>query len=53
MDNNETNWDTGSHEGFYAYYEQQSLSPATFERFKATLRYLAAPESPSTRHRLH
>ena len=36
MDNNETNWDTGSHEGFYAYYEQQSLSPATFERFKAT-----------------
>jgi len=36
MDDKDAKWDTGSHEGFYAYYEQQSLSPATFERFKAT-----------------
>lgn len=35
MDDKDTQWDTGSHEGFYAYYEQQSLSPVTWERFKA------------------
>lgn len=27
-------WDTGSHEDFYKYYEQQSLKPATMERFR-------------------
>lgn len=36
MDDKSPKWDTSSHEGFYAYYEQQSLSQATFERFKAT-----------------
>jgi 2-polyprenyl-6-hydroxyphenyl methylase/3-demethylubiquinone-9 3-methyltransferase len=36
MDVKENKWDTSSHQGFYAYYEQQSLSPATIERFKAT-----------------
>jgi 2-polyprenyl-6-hydroxyphenyl methylase/3-demethylubiquinone-9 3-methyltransferase len=28
-------WDTGSHEDFYKYYEQQSLTPKTLERFRA------------------
>lgn len=28
-------WDTGSHEGFFKYYEQQSLTPQTLERFRA------------------
>jgi 2-polyprenyl-6-hydroxyphenyl methylase/3-demethylubiquinone-9 3-methyltransferase len=28
-------WDTGSHEDFYKYYEQQSLSPETLARFRA------------------
>lgn len=27
-------WDTGSHEDFYKYYAQQSLTPATLERFR-------------------
>lgn len=36
MTNNEGKWDTGSHKDFYAYYEQQSLSQETLERFKAT-----------------
>ncbi|PKO45792.1 MAG: hypothetical protein CVU31_11440 [Betaproteobacteria bacterium HGW-Betaproteobacteria-4] len=52
MDNKAPEWDTGSHEGFYAYYEQQSLSPATFERFKATrdtlLRLKARQEDTSS-----
>jgi ubiquinone/menaquinone biosynthesis C-methylase UbiE len=38
-------WDTTSHEDFYKYYEQQSLSPQTLERFRLTtemlLRHLA------------
>lgn len=29
-------WDTGSTAGFFRYYEQQSLSPATLERFRTT-----------------
>ena len=29
-------WDTGSHEDFYKYYERQSLSPETLDRFRAT-----------------
>lgn len=29
-------WDTSSHEDFYRYYEKQSLSEATLERFRAT-----------------
>ncbi|MBL8352963.1 MAG: class I SAM-dependent methyltransferase [Burkholderiaceae bacterium] len=29
-------WDTGSHEDFFKYYEKQSLSPQTMERFRAT-----------------
>lgn len=29
-------WDTGSHEGFFRYYEQQSLSPQTMARFRVT-----------------
>lgn len=33
--NPEPNWDTSSHEDFYKYYEQQSLSEATKERFRA------------------
>lgn len=28
-------WDTGSHEDFFKYYEQQSLTPQTLERFRA------------------
>lgn len=31
----EKSWDTGSHEDFYKYYEQQSLSPETYERFRS------------------
>lgn len=29
-------WDTSSHNDFFTYYEQQSLSPETAERFRAT-----------------
>lgn len=29
-------WDTSSHEDFYQYYKNKSLSPATMERFGAT-----------------
>lgn len=29
-------WDTSSHNEFYAYYEQQSMSPETIQRFRAT-----------------
>jgi ubiquinone/menaquinone biosynthesis C-methylase UbiE len=29
-------WDTGSHQDFYKYYERQSLSPQTMERFQST-----------------
>lgn len=28
-------WDTSSHEDFYKYYEQQSVSPQTLQRFQA------------------
>lgn len=28
-------WDTGSHEAFYRFYEQQSLKPETLQRFEA------------------
>jgi ubiquinone/menaquinone biosynthesis C-methylase UbiE len=31
----EQQWDTGSHEDFYKYYEQQSLTPQTVARFQA------------------
>jgi 2-polyprenyl-6-hydroxyphenyl methylase/3-demethylubiquinone-9 3-methyltransferase len=31
-------WDTGSHEEFYAYYQRQSLKPETMERFRAACR---------------
>lgn len=42
-------WDTGSHEDFYKYYEQQSLKPETMERFRAACETLlrihgAAPQ---------
>jgi len=33
-------WDTGSHEDFYKYYEQQSQSPETMERFRRTTEIL-------------
>lgn len=33
--NNEQQWDTGTHEDFFKYYEQQSLTPQTLERFRA------------------
>lgn len=33
-------WDTSSHQDFYAYYEKQSLSPKTLERFRATTEVL-------------
>jgi len=33
-------WDTSSHEDFYKYYEQQSLSPQTLERFRLTTEML-------------
>jgi 2-polyprenyl-6-hydroxyphenyl methylase/3-demethylubiquinone-9 3-methyltransferase len=36
MNEKEPQWDTSSHKDFFAYYEQQSLSPATFDRFKTT-----------------
>lgn len=43
------NWDTGSHEDFYHYYEKKSLSPTTMERFRATtdtlLRLYGTPEA--------
>lgn len=29
-------WDTSSHEDFYRYYEKNSLSPTTMERFRST-----------------
>lgn len=29
-------WDTSSHEDFFKYYEQQSLSPQTMARFRST-----------------
>ena len=29
-------WDTSSHDEFFKYYEQQSLSPKTMERFRST-----------------
>ena len=42
-------WDSSSHEDFYRYYEKQSLSSATLERFKATtdtlIRLLGRPVS--------
>jgi ubiquinone/menaquinone biosynthesis C-methylase UbiE len=31
-----TDWDTSSHSDFFRYYEQQSLSPTTLERFRST-----------------
>jgi 2-polyprenyl-6-hydroxyphenyl methylase/3-demethylubiquinone-9 3-methyltransferase len=31
----EKSWDTGSHEDFYKYYEHQSLTPETHERFRS------------------
>lgn len=40
-------WDTGSHEDFYQYYERQSLTPATLQRFQFVrdmlLRVMARP----------
>lgn len=39
-------WDTGTHEDFYKYYEQQSLAPQTIERFRtgcATLLRIHGP----------
>lgn len=33
---NDPEWDTTSHTDFYAYYEHQSLSPETIQRFRAT-----------------
>lgn len=33
-------WDTSSHEDFFNYYEKQSLSPGTMERFRATTQSL-------------
>ena len=33
-------WDTGSHEDFFKYYAQQSLSPKALERFRATAEML-------------
>lgn len=33
-------WDTGSHENFYKFYEQQSLTPETLERFQAACKTL-------------
>lgn len=33
-------WDTGSHEDFFKYYEQQSLTPQTLERFRTAFETL-------------
>jgi len=33
---NQPEWDTSSHQDFYAYYERQSISPETIQRFRAT-----------------
>jgi 2-polyprenyl-6-hydroxyphenyl methylase/3-demethylubiquinone-9 3-methyltransferase len=33
--NGTKDWDTGSHENFYKFYEQQSLTPETLARFQA------------------
>jgi ubiquinone/menaquinone biosynthesis C-methylase UbiE len=33
-------WDTDSHEDFFKYYEQQSLSAETFDRFRRTTEFL-------------
>jgi len=43
-------WDTASHEDFYAYYEQQSLSDKTMERFRLAtdkLLWMAASTGPA------
>lgn len=39
-------WDTGSHEDFYSYYEQQSLKPETMERFRAACETLLRVYGP-------
>lgn len=33
-------WDTGSHENFFKFYEQQSLTPETLERFRVACQTL-------------
>ena len=43
-----TDWDTGSSAGFFRYYEQQSLSPATLERFRSTTETLLELASGTT-----
>lgn len=39
-------WDTGSHEDFFRYYEQQSLKPETMERFRAACETLLRVYGP-------
>lgn len=39
-------WDTGSHEDFFKYYEQQSLTPQTLERFRAACEALLRVYGP-------
>lgn len=39
-------WDTGSHEDFFKYYEQQSLKQETMERFRAACDTLLRVYSP-------
>ena len=39
-------WDTGSHEDFFKYYEQQSLTPQTIERFRTACNTLLRVYGP-------
>ena len=39
-------WDTGSHVDFYKYYEQQSLTPQTLERFRTACETLLRVYGP-------
>ena len=47
----ERQWDTGSHEDFYKYYEQQSLTPQTLERFRAACETLLRVYGPLPKDR--
>lgn len=44
-------WDTGSHQDFYKYYEQQSLTPETLERFRVACEALLRIYGPITQGR--
>lgn len=44
-------WDTGSHEDFFKYYEQQSLKLETMERFRAACEILVRVYGPLPKDR--